>query len=260
MRLQLGVFACIGCLGGAIYQYPIHVNAGAPGRSLGNDQLMPPVVIQAPQPRSSSEGGPPKRKSVSVLEVEIDPSGNVSNARVIKPVGYGLDEKALETVKTWKFKPATLNGQPTSTRVVVEVAFHLHHPAQVDPPCPTPFAIAEMDGRDTPRPFWGEFSPAVDVWWPRQKESGKFPGLCAANRNDARYAIVWRSSPPSPPRQTSPGIWQNPGTPASGFADVFRMVNGQIQPAAIFTSKHTSSLRAFKEAVDYLNRQLPTAQ
>jgi hypothetical protein len=42
-----------------------------------------------------------------------------------KPLGGGLDEKAIETVKTWKFKPATREGVPVPVRVVVEVTFRL---------------------------------------------------------------------------------------------------------------------------------------
>jgi periplasmic protein TonB len=38
----------------------------------------------------------------------------------------GLDEKAIEAVRTWLFPPATLNGQPVATQVEVEVDFHLY--------------------------------------------------------------------------------------------------------------------------------------
>jgi periplasmic protein TonB len=38
----------------------------------------------------------------------------------------GLDEKAMEAVGRWRFKPATLNGQPVATRIMVEVDFHLY--------------------------------------------------------------------------------------------------------------------------------------
>jgi TonB family protein len=44
----------------------------------------------------------------------------------VKPVGRGLDEKALEAVRTWKFKPATLGGVPVTVRMVVEINFKLY--------------------------------------------------------------------------------------------------------------------------------------
>jgi TonB family protein len=51
--------------------------------------------------------------------------GSVTDARVMKPLGLGLDEKALETVRTWKFKPGMRNGIPVPVRVLVEVSFRL---------------------------------------------------------------------------------------------------------------------------------------
>jgi protein TonB len=38
----------------------------------------------------------------------------------------GLDEKAIETVKTWKFDPAMKDGKPVAVQIIVEVAFHLY--------------------------------------------------------------------------------------------------------------------------------------
>jgi protein TonB len=40
--------------------------------------------------------------------------------------GTGLDEKAIEAVKSWRFRPATLNGQPVATQIAVQVDFHLY--------------------------------------------------------------------------------------------------------------------------------------
>ena len=54
----------------------------------------------------------------------IDAQGNVSDVQVTKPVGLGLDEKAVEAVRQWKFKPAVRNGIPVKVRVNIEVTFH----------------------------------------------------------------------------------------------------------------------------------------
>jgi TonB family protein len=43
----------------------------------------------------------------------------------VKPLGLGLDEKAIEAVHTWKFKPASRNGSPVAVRMSVEVSFRL---------------------------------------------------------------------------------------------------------------------------------------
>jgi protein TonB len=44
---------------------------------------------------------------------------------LVKSVGYGLDESALEAVGEYRFEPATLNGKPIAVRVTVEVNFQL---------------------------------------------------------------------------------------------------------------------------------------
>ena len=55
----------------------------------------------------------------------MDAAGNVREAKVVKPLGLGLDEKAIETIRTWRFKPAVRNGTPVNVRMLVEVSFRL---------------------------------------------------------------------------------------------------------------------------------------
>jgi TonB family protein len=60
------------------------------------------------------------------LQVVVLPDGSATNIEVVKGVGLGLDEKAVEAVRTWKFKPALgPNGTPVATVVPVEVSFRL---------------------------------------------------------------------------------------------------------------------------------------
>ncbi len=84
-----------------------------------------PIPIYKPDPPYSEDARKAKYQGTVVLFVVIDAAGNVSQCRVIKPLGLGLDEKALETVKTWKFKPAMKNGTPVPVQVTVEVSFRL---------------------------------------------------------------------------------------------------------------------------------------
>jgi protein TonB len=55
----------------------------------------------------------------------IDASGNVADVEVVRPVDRGLDESAAQTLRTWKFEPATKDGKPVPVKVVVEVSFRL---------------------------------------------------------------------------------------------------------------------------------------
>jgi TonB family protein len=63
-----------------------------------------------------------------VLSATIGTDGRAHNVVVKSGLGYGLDEKALQTVRDdWKFEPAKgPDGKPTAARIVIEVAFHLY--------------------------------------------------------------------------------------------------------------------------------------
>jgi TonB family protein len=55
----------------------------------------------------------------------VDSSGNVRNVRVSQSLGLGLDEKAIEAVSHWRFRPAVVDGKPVTTEAVVQVNFQL---------------------------------------------------------------------------------------------------------------------------------------
>ena len=84
-----------------------------------------PIPIYKPEPAYSEEARKAKYQGTVVLWIVVDAQGNVTDARVVRPLGLGLDEKALETVRTWKFKPALRNMVPVPVRVIVEVSFRL---------------------------------------------------------------------------------------------------------------------------------------
>ena len=84
-----------------------------------------PIPIYKPEPAYSEEARKAKYQGTVVLWIVVDAQGNVADCRVVKPLGLGLDEKALEGVKVWKFKPAMRNGTPVPVRVIVEVSFRL---------------------------------------------------------------------------------------------------------------------------------------
>ncbi|HUU12960.1 MAG TPA: energy transducer TonB [Terriglobia bacterium] len=84
-----------------------------------------PIPIYKPEPPYSEEARKAKYQGTVVLWIIVDVQGNVTDIRVVKPLGLGLDEKAVETVRTWKFKAATRNNIPVPVRVGVEVTFRL---------------------------------------------------------------------------------------------------------------------------------------
>jgi len=84
-----------------------------------------PIPIYKPDPAYSEEARKAKYQGTVVLWIIVSAAGAVTDCRVVKPLGLGLDEKAVETVRTWKFKPAMRNGTPVPVRVMVEVSFRL---------------------------------------------------------------------------------------------------------------------------------------
>jgi TonB family protein len=58
--------------------------------------------------------------------IVVGKDGRPYDVHVRQSLGMGLDEKAIEAVKNWRFRPATLNGQPVATQIAVEVNFHLY--------------------------------------------------------------------------------------------------------------------------------------
>jgi TonB family protein len=88
--------------------------------------VTPPRAIYTPDPAYTSEALANKLQGISVLELIIDKQGQARYAMPIRKLGDGLDENAVQTVKQWKFQPATKDGLPVPTLATVEVAFHLH--------------------------------------------------------------------------------------------------------------------------------------
>lgn len=84
-----------------------------------------PIPIYEPQPPYSEEARKVKYQGTVLLWIIVDAQGNVTDVRVVKPAGLGLDENAVNTVRTWKFKPGMRNGTPVPVRVQVEVSFRL---------------------------------------------------------------------------------------------------------------------------------------
>lgn len=85
-----------------------------------------PVAIYDPDPEYSEEARKEKYQGTVILYVVIGADGTPRTLRVQRSLGMGLDEKALEAVKKWRFKPAMRNGQPVPVEVNVEVNFRLY--------------------------------------------------------------------------------------------------------------------------------------
>jgi len=85
-----------------------------------------PKAIFAPDPEYSEEARKAKYQGTVVLSLIVGADGVPRDIKIARSVGLGLDEKAIETVKTWKFEPGTKDGKAVATYATIEVAFHLY--------------------------------------------------------------------------------------------------------------------------------------
>jgi TonB family protein len=84
-----------------------------------------PQLIKKVEPQYTEEARAAKYQGVVVLYVTIEPDGTADNFRVVKSLGLGLDEKAIEAVQQWQFKPGMKNGVAVPVAATIEVNFKL---------------------------------------------------------------------------------------------------------------------------------------
>ena len=85
-----------------------------------------PEVLYSPEPSFSDEARKAKHQGIVQLLLVVGKDGRPYGIRVGQTLGMGLDEKAIEAVRLWRFRPATLNGQPVATQIAIQVEFHLY--------------------------------------------------------------------------------------------------------------------------------------
>jgi TonB family protein len=85
-----------------------------------------PKVIDAPDPDYSEEARKAKYQGTCILWLIVGPDGRPRDLKIARTLGMGLDQKAIEAVRRWKFEPAKMNGQPVAVQINVEVNFRLY--------------------------------------------------------------------------------------------------------------------------------------
>jgi periplasmic protein TonB len=85
-----------------------------------------PKALFAPDPEYSEEARKAKYQGTCVLWLVVGPDGRPRDIHIARSLGLGLDEKAIEAVKNWKFEPAMKDGKPVAVQINVEVDFRLY--------------------------------------------------------------------------------------------------------------------------------------
>ena len=84
-----------------------------------------PAVIFKVDPEYSEEARKAKYSGAVLLSIIVDTEGRAREIHVVKSLGMGLDEKAVEAVEKWKFRPGMKGGQAVNVRATIEVNFRL---------------------------------------------------------------------------------------------------------------------------------------
>jgi protein TonB len=102
-----------GNIGGGLY----HIGGG----------ISAPVLLYSIDPEFSDEARRAKYQGIVVVNIIVDAQGNPQNPRVVRALGMGLDEKANEAIRKYRFKPALKDGKtPVPVQMNVEIDFHLY--------------------------------------------------------------------------------------------------------------------------------------
>ncbi|PYV44779.1 MAG: hypothetical protein DMG06_05250 [Acidobacteria bacterium] len=97
--------------------------AGEIFRVMPGNGIVPPQVVSRVEPTYTQQARDAYRQGVVILYVEVAPEGQTENVQVLQSVGMGLDESAVESIRQWKFRPATKDGKPVRVTMVSEVNF-----------------------------------------------------------------------------------------------------------------------------------------
>jgi periplasmic protein TonB len=87
--------------------------------------VSPPSVIFKVEPEYSEEARKAKFQGSVLLFVVVDEHGNPRDIKILRPLGLGLDQKAIEAVEKWKFSPGKKDGKPVPVQAQIEVNFRL---------------------------------------------------------------------------------------------------------------------------------------
>jgi TonB family protein len=86
-----------------------------------------PRLVYAPDPEYSAEARDAQLEGPCVLSLVVGIDGHARDIKVVQELGHGLDQKAIEAAKEWRFEPALKDGKPVAVQSYVEVQFKLRH-------------------------------------------------------------------------------------------------------------------------------------
>jgi protein TonB len=98
-----------------------------PGRSIYHvgGKVAPPKLTHRVEPKYPDAAREEGREGSVLVSAVVETNGTLSTIKVVKGMGAGFDENAVEALKEWKFQPSTKDGGPVAVYVEIEVTFRL---------------------------------------------------------------------------------------------------------------------------------------
>lgn len=96
-----------------------------PGTPITGSEVMPALPEVFPDPAVAAADLPAGVQGDVIVEVTIDEQGNVVEEKLLKGIGYGIEDKVLAVLRNWHFRPATQNGVTIASQHIV----HFHYPS-----------------------------------------------------------------------------------------------------------------------------------
>jgi TonB family protein len=92
----------------------------------GGPGVKAPEVLYQPLPAYTDEARAARVAGPVLIQAIIRKDATVDSFKILRGLGYGLDESAINTIATkWRFRPGTFNGEPVDVQVNIEVFFRL---------------------------------------------------------------------------------------------------------------------------------------
>jgi TonB family protein len=98
---------------------------GVSGEAHIRGTVKAPELLSKIEPEYTEEARRAKLQGTVMLRIDVNERGQAQNIMVRESLGLGLDERAIEAVKRWQFRPGTINGKPAVTSALIEVNFRL---------------------------------------------------------------------------------------------------------------------------------------
>jgi len=96
-----------------------------PGSPMTGDEVVPAFPVVYPDPPVSRADLPAGVQGDVIVEVTIDAEGNVVETKLLQGIGYGIEQKVLDVLPHWRFRPAMRDGITIASQHIV----HFHYPS-----------------------------------------------------------------------------------------------------------------------------------